>query len=98
MKKYSNNKKLNGVLNEIRKQLLSIHDTKAESLAEVEHYMDAFPREIDYNLVQYGNMLIYYSDVRKMYEKYGYKSMARMSDAVIWETYKRQVGWVVRNL
>lgn len=98
MEKYSNNKKLNGVLNEIREDLLSIHDTEAESRKEIAHYKREFPNEIDFNLVQYGNMLIYYYDIRAMYARHGYKSMDRMSDAQVWDTYKRQVGYVARNL
>lgn len=98
MEKYSKNKKLNGVLNEIREDLLSIHDTEAESLKEIAHYKREFPKEIDFNLVQYGNMLIYYYDIRAMYARHGYKSMDRMSDDQVWETYKRQVGYVARNL
>lgn len=98
MEKYSNNKKLNGVLNEIREDLLSIHDTEAESRKEIVHYRCEFPNEIDFNLVQYGNMLIYYYDIRAMYARHGYKSMDRMSDAQVWETYKRQVGYVARTI
>lgn len=98
MKKYSNNKKLNGVLNEIREDLLHIHDTEEESRSEIDHYKREFPREVDFNLAQYGNMLIYYHDIRAMYARHGYKSIDRLSDAGMWETYKRQVGYVARNL
>lgn len=98
MEKYSNNKKLNGVLNEIREDLLSIHDTEAESRSEIAHYKREFPDEVDFNLVQYGNMLIYYEDIRAMYARNGYKSMDRMSDDQVWETYKRQVGYVARTI
>lgn len=98
MEKYSNNKKLNGVLNEIREDLLSIHDTEDESRREIEHYKREFPREIDFNLAQYGNVLIYYYQVRAMYARHGYKSIDRMSDAQVWETYKRQVGYVARTI
>ena len=98
MEKYSNNKKLNGVLNEIREDLLHIHDTEDESRKEIAHYKRGFPREVDFNLVQYGNLLIYYSDIRAMYARHGYKSIDRMSDAQVWETYKRQVGYVARTI
>lgn len=96
--KYSKNKKLNGVLNDIREQLLSIHDTEDESRHEIAHYKREFPREVDFNLAQYGNLLIYHYQVREMYEKHGYKSIERMTDYDLWETYKRQVGYVARNL
>lgn len=98
MEKYSKNKKLNGVLNDIREQLLSIHDTEDESRKEIAHYKREFPKEIDFNLAQYGNLLIYYYDVRAMYARHGYKSIVRMSDAEVWETYKRQVGYVARTI
>ena len=98
MEKYSNNKKLNGVLNEIREDLLSIHDTEDESRKEIAHYKREFPREVDFNLAQYGNVLIYYHQVRAMYARHGYKSIDRMSDAQVWETYKRQVGYVARTI
>lgn len=98
MEKYSRNKKLNGVLNEIREDLLAIHDTEEESIAEIKHYMKEFPYQVDYNLCQYGEMLIYYYDVRKMYERHGYKSFCKMSNTQLWEAYKRQVGFVARSL
>ena len=89
--KYSKNKKLNGVLNEIEEQLREL------GLDEVKHYYDEFKYETDYNIAQYGNLLIYYVDVRELYEKCGYK-IKSISDTKRWETYKRQVGYVVRKL
>ena len=72
--------------------------TEDESRKEIAHYKRGFPREVDFNLVQYGNMLIYYGDIRAMYARHGYKSIDRMSDARVWETYKRQVGYVARTI
>lgn len=92
MKKYSKNKKLNEVLSRIERQLLEL------GLDEVKHYKESFPNEIDYNIVQYGCLLVYYSDVKKMYRSCGYKSLEKMSDEKVWEIYKRQVGYVVRQL
>ena len=40
--------------------------------------------------------LIYYCDIRTMYERAGYKSIVKWSDERIWETYKRQVGYIAR--
>lgn len=94
--KFSINAKLNAVLNEILDDLACIHDTEAESLDEIKHYMESFPHEVDYNLVQYGNMIIYYDSMRDMYRRAGYKSMDRMSDNAIWELYKKQTGYVAR--
>ena len=88
--KYSKNKKLNGVLNEIEGQLLEL------GLDEVKRYYDEFKCESDYNIVQYGNLLIYYCDVQEMYKENGYKT--KFSDNKIWEIYKHQVGYVTRQL
>ena len=41
-------------------------------------------------------MLIYYEDIRELYKSNGYKSIDKMSDNKVWETYKRQVGYVAR--
>ena len=90
--KYSKNKKLNEVLSRIESQLLEL------GLDEVEHYKESFPNEIDYNIAQYGSVLVYYSDVKKMYRDCGYKSLEKMSDEKVWEIYKRQVGYVAREL
>ena len=92
MKKYSKNKKLNNLLQDIEEQLQEL------GLDEVKHYMANFKNEIDYNIVQYGNLLIYYVDVREFYKKHGYKTLEKWSDAKVWETYKRQVGYVAREI
>lgn len=92
MKKYSKNKKLNEVLKTIENQLLEL------GLDEVKHYKDNFKNELDYNIAQYGNLLIYYVDVKEMYRNCGYKTLDKMSDAKVWEIYKSQVGYVARQL
>ena len=92
MNKYSKNKKLNDVLTKIESQLLEL------GLDEVKHYKKSFPNEIDYNIAQYGSVLVYYSDVKQMYKDCGYKSLEKMSDEKVWEIYKRQVGYVAREL
>lgn len=90
MKRFSTNTKLNMVLTGI------YEDLQEMGMNEVMRYYQTFRRESDYNIVQYGNMMIYYDDVRAMYRRAGYKSMDRMSDSRIWEVYKRQVGYMVR--
>ena len=92
MIKYSKNKKLNSVLNEIHDQLIDL------GLEEVKHYYNEFRYETDYNIAQYGNLLIYYVDVKQMYANCGYKSIEKMSDNKVWEIYKRQVGYIVRDM
>ena len=90
--KYSKNKKLNEVLSRIESQLLEL------GLDEVKHYKESFPSETDYNIAQYGSVLVYYSDVKQMYKDCGYKSLDKMSDEKVWKIYKRQVGYVARQL
>lgn len=90
--KFSKNKKLNGVLNDILKSLQDL------GLEEVKRYYKEFRAYKDYNIVEYGNLLIYYEDIRELYKSNGYKSVEKMSDSKIWETYKRQVGYVARYM
>ena len=100
MIKFSANKKLNAILNDIHYDLIHrMGANKKEAISEIKRYKRDFPREPDYNIAQYGNLLIYYGDVRKAYKKAGYGStIDKMSDSRLWETYKRQVGWVVRYI
>ena len=90
--KYSKNKKLNNVLNDIEESIKELDET------EVKRYMQVFKHEIDYNIAQYGNLLIYYDHIRELYRKAGYKSIEKMSDEKIWNIYKRQVGYVCKVL
>lgn len=92
MIKFSKNKKLNGVLNDIYNSLEGL------GFDEVKHYYNNFKGQniSDYNIAQYGNLLIYYNDVRKLYVKNGYKSIKKFSDTKIWEIYKGQVGFITR--
>lgn len=90
MLKMSKNAKLNGVLNEIYEDLQELGES------EVKRYKKEFKYLTDYNIVQYGNVLIYYDDIREMYKRHGYRTMEKMSNDKVWETYKRQVGYVAR--
>ena len=92
--KYSKNVKLDNVLNQIENQMEWLE------LPEIADYMKLYPNEPDYNIAQYGNMLIYYAEIRQMYIDAGYKSFEgnRISDSKMWEIYKRQVGYVAREL
>lgn len=94
--KYSKNIKLNNVLNNIENQLLEMCDTKEESVSEIKRYIKEFPHETDFNIAQYGNLLVYYADIYKFYADNGYKSVSKYSTEKLWETYKRQVGYVAR--
>lgn len=90
MEKFSKNKKLNGLLNDI---LDSLKDLGIE---EVKRYYNEFKGLNDYNIVGYCNLLIFYDDIRELYANNGYKSVQKMSNIKLYETYKRQVGYVVR--
>lgn len=92
MKKFSKNVKLNTVLMEI------YEDLKELGIDEVKRYKDEFKHETDYNIAQYGNLLIYYADIKEFYKNAGYKSIEKMSDSKVWDIYKRQVGYVARIL
>ena len=92
MTNYSKNKKLNSVLNAIKEQL------KEMEVDEIKRYYNEFKHEPDYNIVQYGNLLVYYNQIYKLYENCGYKSTNKYSPDKIWEIYKKQVGYIVREL
>ena len=92
MNKYSKNVKLNKVLMEIESNLLDL------GLEEIERYYNTFRNEVDYNIAQYGNMLIYYNDIYNFYRSCGYKSTEKMSTEKIWSLYKNQVGYVARKI
>lgn len=92
MKNFSKNKKLNGVLNDILESLQEM------DIEEVARYYKEFNNEIDYNIAQFGNLLIYYADVKELYRRNGYTSLDKMSDHKVWDIYKRQVGYVARTL
>ena len=98
MKTFSKNKKLNGVLNDIHTQLLEMCDTENESISAIKDYAKEFPKEIDYNIAQYGNLIICHHDILAMYKNHGYKSLDRLSSDDRWNIYKRQVGYVVRYI
>ena len=92
MNKYSKNVKLNKALMKIESNLLDL------GINEVKRYYNTFKNEVDYNIAQYGNMLIYYDQIYNFYRKCGYKSTDRMATNKIWDLYKSQVGYVARKL
>ena len=92
MNKYSRNNKLNKVLTEIEKDLLDL------GINEIRRYYNEFKNEVDYNIAQYGNMLIYYDDVYNFYRSCGYKTTDKMTTNKIWDLYKNQVGYVAKKI
>lgn len=79
---------------EIKRQLL-----EDLGLEEIKHYFQepTFKREPDYNIAQYGNLLIYYDDIRELYKECGYK-VDNYSDTQLWNFYKGIVGQVTRAI
>lgn len=97
MNKYSKNRKLNDLLLSIEEDLLSMEEPKELAISEIKRYMKAFPKEPDYNIAQYGNLLVSSYQVRELLTSCGYAEQ-RVSDDEIWERYKRQVGYVARQI
>ena len=89
MLKLSRNQKTNALYNAIYEDLM-------ESLGvdEIKRYRNEFRYESDWNIVEYGNLLVYYSDIYALYRNCGYKSTDKMSPDKIWEAYKRSVRHV----
>lgn len=95
------NKALNGVYDDIVYTF-----TKEYYISEVKRYKSTFPYEHDYNIAQYGNLLVYYDSVRKFLfdcgypkfmEKFKQKGKAneyRIPDFEVWEFYKGLVRQV----
>ena len=48
-------------------------------LNELKRYRNEFPRERDYNYYKYGNVAIYYNEIREIFRRAGYK-VERYSD------------------
>lgn len=69
-----------------------------ESLSEIKRYIENFPHEPDFNIVQYGNLLVYYDQLREFYHDCGCESMKDKNDDEVWETYKKNVGYVANQL
>ena len=86
MKNFSKNVKLNIVLNKIYDDLLEL------GYEEIKRYKKEFPNEVDYNIYQYGNMLIYNNDIEQLYKNAGYKSKFNYID-----TYKRQIRYLINT-
>lgn len=97
---WSRNKKLNTCLQAIAESLLEMCETPQTSFSSIKNYILDFPKEPDFNIAQYGNLLCYYYDIREFYKNCGYsaKGVNRRSDAEIWDLYKRQVGYVAKTL
>lgn len=84
--KFSKNEKLNHVLSEIYDYMTDI------DINELKRYKNEFPKELDYNLYQYGLLLIGDNEIRDLYKNYA--SLKRASMIKIIEIYKRQIRYI----
>ena len=94
--KFSKNQKLNFVLNDIYFSLLEMCETEKESIQEIKRYKENFHNELDYNLYQYGNLLVYNDQIQNLYSDY--KSLQNVSIDKLIETYKRHVRYVANYI
>ena len=88
MKKFSKNKKLNYVLNDIYSYLMDMGKD------EIKRYMKDFPYKADYNIYQYCNMRVYNDEIKELYKNY--KCLKNVSIDKLIDIYKRQVGYMAR--
>lgn len=101
-KPISRNARRNALLNSICDDILAKYENYDEGysglLREIKRYYADFKRELDYNYAQYGNLLIYYTEVRELYKKCGYsaRSIDKLTDDQIWRYYLAAVGEVIR--
>ena len=78
--------------NEIKEELNYSLD-----INEIKRYKKTFYNEPDYNIAQYGNLLISYYEVRELYNTVGLDT-TNLDDDKVWENYKKDVGIVVRKI
>lgn len=97
---FSKNKKTNAWLKKMYDSLFFL-DTKKESISQLRRYKRDFPREIDYNILQYGSIgdYISYDDIRNIALKCGYakSTINKMSNEDIWNWAKRTCRYVLNN-
>lgn len=103
MERIDNVKKANILLNNIYDDIMDNENLTYNNFYELKRYFTTFKSEPDYNVAQYGNLLIYYWQVRELFTESGYKYASdklkngefKISDDVLWLRYKQLVGRVV---
>ena len=91
------NAKRNRLLNDLFSDIIdkmTNYDEDDELLEDLRRYKANFPNEIDYNYAQYGNLSIYFDDVREQFEKFGYNTK-RINNDTIWKMYLYAVREVI---
>ena len=96
--KICRNAKRNNLLNDIFESILdknvNYDDLYSGIIGELKRYKNEFRKELDYNYVQYGNLLIGYYEVRDLFEKFGYNTK-HINDDKIWLMYEYTVREVI---
>ncbi len=96
MEKLSKNRKKNGLLRDIERQILDMSDTREESIDQVRYCKKNYPKEPDYNIVQSGFLLCYTKEIEELYKKNGYETKGKNADR-LWKDYIRHTGEVIRR-
>lgn len=103
-----NNNKRNDILIDIYCDIREVFGNDYKK--EVKRYYDNFKNELDYNIAQYGNLLIYYYQIREYFNKFGYTQFMKkykqkskqndfkISDDKVWEYYKQLVREVANYI
>lgn len=91
--RFSRNQKRNNLMQGIAETML---DPDRIGFDEVKRYAKEFPKEPDFNIAQYGNLSVYYEQVRNEYKEAGYSGS--YTDGELWDDYKRAVGTVARRI
>ena len=87
------------LFNELKDDLLSICETEEESIDFIKDYVNEYPYSTDFNIVQYGNILGYFGQVRDMYSKHmSAEELNNLSDTDLWDIYKKDIGYVVKKI
>lgn len=94
--RFSKNAKLNTVLTSIYEDLVYMCESKETSIQEIKRYKKEFPKELDFNLYQYGNLLVYNDQIRELYKDY--KSLKNASIEKLINIYKRQVRFIANYI
>lgn len=73
---YSKNPKLQKAYDLVKESILEkINDfsdfwfnTRNDAIDELRRYKKEFPKELDYNYYVYGNLLVYFSDINRLFK------------------------------
>lgn len=80
---YSKNPKLQKAYDLVKESILEKvndfdsywYETRDDAINELRRYKREFIRELDYNYYAYGNLLIYYTDINKLFKDAWYNRL-----------------------